>query len=156
MHDDPYTTMAKEHGCCSCGQRTDRFYSLEYYILPSRLVRKRHRDKGRIAIYCQRCFEYQEHIAVRIGNDSVSMPSGYRIPSPVPADLKCMACHQTMPREGLYGVLAVTLHMSGSMIENRPLAKMCSVCAESKDISLPGPLQQPPLWIQRARACQGT
>ena len=59
---DPYRLRAEEHGCNTCGVKGDVFYTVQFYILPSKLVRKRHKDRAQTAIYCRRCYERAEHL----------------------------------------------------------------------------------------------
>ncbi len=137
MDKDPYTTVSEQFGCYRCGKKGVIFYAIEYYILPTRLVRKRHRDKGHTSICCRDCFEADTALSVQIDGISVAIPKEGRHSPQTPADSKCVACGDTRSLDGLYGVITKTLFMDGSMIENAPLAWFCSNCVEQKEVVLP-------------------
>ena len=63
---DPITVIGLNDGCCICGTRTDTFYFVEYYMLPRKLIRKRHRDKERFILYCQSCYEQNQLLALSV------------------------------------------------------------------------------------------
>ena len=130
---DPISRIALDCGCKSCGDQTDKFYFLQYYILPSRLVRKRHRDKNRCAVYCCSCYEAHEELDIEIDDKPLTVNK-----SNVPDlnNLRCFICGSEMIDGSLYGVITMLLLMSGSGIESKPLAYMCSDCAENRTIEL--------------------
>lgn len=137
MHTDPFTELSEKHGCGSCGRTGNVFYVVKYYILPTKLVRKRHRDKSRIEIYCRDCFEANPSYSFEANGTGVSVPRKPRQLSDDPASRQCTVCRQVPDWDGLYGVLTSPLFMDGSMIENFPVARLCSGCVELQEISLP-------------------
>jgi len=51
-------SRALDHGCDVCRQTNlQKFYLVNLYFLPTKVVRKRHKDREQLAIYCQPCFE---------------------------------------------------------------------------------------------------
>lgn len=132
MDDDPMTRLAKDFGCVKCGAKTDVFYWVEYYILPSKLVRKRHRDKGQAAIYCRPCHEKEPDLHFDIGGvpySATKTPREYDTPQP------CIVCGvDTNAPSELYGVIASLLLIQGSAIENYPLAYLCKTCLEKHEV----------------------
>ncbi len=136
MDKDPYTTRSEQSGCDRCGKKGVIFYAIEYYILPTRLVRKRHRDKSQIFICCRDCFETDTALPVQIDGVSVDIPKEPKHFPQMPADRKCVACGDTRSLDGLYGLITKTLFMDGSIIESAPLARFCSSCVERKEVVL--------------------
>jgi hypothetical protein len=136
MDKDPYTTISEQSGCDSCGKRGVIFYAIEYYILPSKLVKKRHRDKSQASICCRDCFEADTTLPVQIDGVSVAIPKERGHFPKTPADSKCVACGDTRNLDGLYGLITKTLFMDGSIIESAPLARFCSSCVERKEVVL--------------------
>jgi hypothetical protein len=130
---DPITKIGMDYGCMSCGIKTDKFYFVNYYILPSRLVRKRHRDKNRCAVYCCSCYEAHEELDIEIDGKPVVVNKANRIDT---NSLRCFMCGSEMQHGSLYGVLTILLLMRGSGVENEPLAVFCTECAEGHTIEL--------------------
>jgi hypothetical protein len=130
---DPITKIGMDHGCMSCGAKTDKFYFVEYYVLPSRLVRKRHRDKNRWTVYCCSCYEAHEELDIEIDGNPVVVNKTNIID---PNALRCFMCGSEIHHGAIYGVLTTLLLMRGSGIENRPLAFFCSECTEEHTIEL--------------------
>ena len=130
---DPITKIGMDYGCMSCGIKTDKFYFVNYYILPSRLVRKRHRDKNRYAVYCCSCYEAHEKLDIEIDGKPVVVNKANIID---PNALRCFTCGSEMHHEALYGLLTILLLMRGSGIESKPLAVFCSECTEEHTIEL--------------------
>ena len=132
MEDEPRTKMSKELGCLKCGAKGDVFYWVEYYILPSKLVRKRHRDKNYAVVYCRPCYEKEPDLHLEIGGVPYSAsktPRQYDTPQP------CIVCGvDTNAPSELYGVVASSLLIQGSAIENYPLAYLCKACLEKTDV----------------------
>ena len=130
--DDPMTRMAREVGCLACGAKGDIFYWVEYYILPSRLVRKRHRDKNQAAIYCRPCYEKDPMLEVEIDGVPYSISK-----KPVKdfQELNCIVCDgKVITISNLYGIIASLLVMEGSGIESCPLAYLCEDCLEQHKV----------------------
>jgi hypothetical protein len=131
------TLRAQEHGCNACGVRGDVFYGVEFYILPTKKVRKRHKDRKQCAIYCRNCYEQHSDLPFHVDGESASVPVPPRIN---PQDHDCAICGEvsvaTLGRERLYGLITSTLWMELSMIENHCLAFFCESCVESHKISL--------------------
>lgn len=136
MDKDPYTTRSAQSGCDLCGKKGVIFYAIEYYFLPSRFVRKRHRDKSQIAICCRDCFEADPTLPVQVGGVSVTIRKDPRSIPRKPAGFKCAGCGNTLNLDALYGVITKTLFIDGSMIENAPLAWFCLSCIERQDVVL--------------------
>lgn len=132
---------AKEHGCNSCGVRGIVFYTVEFYILPSRLVRKRHKEREQTAVYCQPCYEKHSELPFFVDDDRRVIS---RFPSEEPQERPCPVCGKPFdaifaepggePR--LYGVVSVTLWMELSPEEGQCLATICGECVEAHKISL--------------------
>ena len=129
MNDDPMTRLAKDAGCKCCGAKGDVFYWLEYSIFPTRLVRKRHRDKEIAAIYCRSCYEKDSEFHLEVGGNTYSAP---KVSCITPQEQLCIVCGGR-PKE-LYGVVSSLLLMAGSGIENIPLAFLCSDCVEQHEV----------------------
>jgi hypothetical protein len=130
---DPITRIGMDHGCMSCGVKTDKFYFVDYYILPSRLVRKRHRDKHRFALYCCSCYEAHDQLDIEVDSVPLAVDKANRIDHNA---LRCFLCGSEMHHGALYGVLTTLLLMRGSGIESRPLAFFCPECTEGHTIEL--------------------
>src|ERR1041385_1723704 len=130
---DPYRCRATGHGCDCCGAQMDTFWAVEHYLLPHSVIRKRHKDKRRMAVYCRRCYEAAGEYPVRVGQQVINIVKGKlpldgRIPG-------CLVCGEPSLAHGtLYGMLNSTLMMSGSGIESVPLALLCAGCAEKYDV----------------------
>ncbi len=130
---DPISRIALDYGCKSCGIQTDKFYFIDYYILPSRLVRKRHRDKHRCAVYCCTCYEAHEELDIEIDGKPRTISKSRKIDLNA---LQCFMCGSEMQHGELYGALTMLYMMSGSGIENKPLACFCAKCTEECTIEL--------------------
>ncbi len=124
---DPITKIGIEHGCMSCGAKTDKFYFVEYYMLPRKLVRKRHRDRERFALYCPSCYEAYDQLHAEV--DGKPLIINKVIVSDL-NNLRCIICGSEIPYGTIHGVVTVLLLMGGSGIESGPLAFFCSECAE--------------------------
>ena len=61
-----------EEGCAACGTTGDAFYLLQYYILPTKKVRKKHRDKAVSIMYCRTCYENDSDIQFSFGGEIFS------------------------------------------------------------------------------------
>lgn len=136
MEKDPFTALSEQQGCALCGQKGVVFYTLHYYILPTRLVRKRHRDKERLALCCRDCFEADDVLRIEVGGVGVAVSKECKKTRFKPKECTCMVCGELRDLGGLYGVVTTTLFMDGSMIESAPLARLCSDCAEQKEVHL--------------------
>ncbi len=130
---DSISRIALDYGCKSCGTHTDKFYFLDYYILPSRLVRKRHRDKNRCAVYCCSCYETNEELDIEIDGKPLTVNKSK---TPDLNNLRCFICGSEILNSSLYGQITMLLLMSGSGIESKPLAFLCSNCVENCTIEL--------------------
>lgn len=131
--DDPITRLGKERGCVSCGKKTDVFYWIEYYLLPTKLVRKRHREKERAALYCRRCYESDPNLHFEIDGKHYSVP---QTSSNDFKNIYCIVCNnETKDSRQLHGVVTSLLMMGGSGIENYPLAFLCSKCVEDHELN---------------------
>lgn len=130
---DPITAIGLNHGCFVCGTRADAFYAVEYYMLPRKLTRKRHRDKERFTLYCQSCYEQNQSLMISVDDEPLAISKvGCRNMN----SLECAVCHAAIKDGQLYGVVT-SLHMiDGSGIESMPLAWLCADCAEHRHIEL--------------------
>ena len=109
MQDDPLTRLGKEAGCSFCGTKGDTFYWLEYYILPTRLVRKRHRAKEIGAIYCRTCYEKDDRFHFEVDGKTYSTP---KAPAKTSPQNLCVVCYnQVRSPKALYGVISSLLMM---------------------------------------------
>jgi len=124
---DPITKIGIEHGCMSCGAKTDNFYFVEYYILPSKLVRKRHRDKNRFALYCCSCYKAHDQLHIEVDGKPLTINKSN---APDLNNMRCFICGSEMLHGDLYGLITMFLLMGGSGIENKPLAFLCDECVE--------------------------
>ena len=133
--EDPMTQLSKEHGCSLCGAKGSVFYWIEYYILPSRLVRKRHRDKARCAIFCRACYEKTSEFVFAVNGTQLSVS---KKGSKNFGDAQCVVCaHRMMDTAGsLYGVVASVLLTDAALSESRPIAYLCAECLEERDVCL--------------------
>ena len=131
--------IASECSCACCGKpATDGVCRLDYYILPTKLVRKRHKERKRTANYCVDCYKAADRIPVRIGEGLVHLPKmGSR-------DLQaheCPGCGDKLPHDGsLYGCVVLSVDEDGRSSYNAPLAMLCSDCAENCEVELPSTL----------------
>ena len=120
--------------CQTCGNNTPSFYNIQFYFLPSKLRRKRHRDRERQVFYCRECFEKTPTLSVAVGGQPFS-------PVKNPRDLEkttlCLRCGEgAVKPDQLYGLLACTLLVRGSAIESRPLAAVCAACGEGHPLEI--------------------
>ena len=124
---DPITAVGMDHGCMYCGSKTDNFFFLEYYTLPRKLTKKRHREKERHILVCQSCYEANRLLAISIDDRPFAVfKTGCRDMD----NLECVVCRVALKHAQIYGVIS-SLHMiGGSGIENKPLAFFCSECVE--------------------------
>ncbi|MFC1783028.1 hypothetical protein ACFL02_05530 [Planctomycetota bacterium] len=130
---EPITEIGKNHGCMYCGSKTDKFYFIEYYMLPRRLTRKRHREKERFVLICQSCYESNRLLVISIdGRPFVVFKAGYRDMN----NLKCVICKGEIKQSQIYGVISLLHMMGGSGIESKPLAFLCSNCIEKHVLEL--------------------
>ena len=53
---------------CIVATRQDNFYFIEYYTLPRKLARNRHRAKERKLLVCKSCYEANGILAISIGD----------------------------------------------------------------------------------------
>jgi hypothetical protein len=128
---DPITKIGTEHGCMSCGTKTEKFYFVEYYMLPRKLVRKKHRVRERFALYCPSCYEANEQLVLQV--DDKPLPINKIIISDV-NNMHCILCGSAIPDGTIQGVITVLLLMGGSGIESGPLAFFCSECTENHTV----------------------
>lgn len=133
------TLRALEHGCNTCGARGEVFYYVSFYILPMKLLRKRHRERAQNAIYCRSCYETHSELPILIDGESASIPMTPRIE---PQQMGCTVCGRrlvdTYEHRELYGLITSSLWMYRSIVESQCLAIFCGQCVESHRISLVG------------------
>jgi len=131
---DPFRFRAEDQGCNTCGAKSDVFYAVSFYILPPRLVRKRHKDRKQVAIYCRGCYERTEELPYLVDGRPyiVSKNSG----SKEFEDLRCAVCGIPYKHGTLYGLITSTLWIDSSMVDNQFLATFCDECVESHKVSL--------------------
>jgi len=128
---DPITALGIDCGCQACGKKTDNFYFVEYYMLPRKLVRKRHREKERSTLLCPSCYEETEFLAVSVADGSLAVSkAGQRDMN----DLKCILCYTEIKDAQVYGVVTLLHMIGGSGIESKPLAFLCTDCTENQKV----------------------
>ena len=129
---NPYVDRSTQHGCNSCGDRSDDFWSVSFYPLPSRLVRKRHRDRKQTAIYCRKCYDARPNLMVKINDQRRYFDTNPGQPTPI-----CCLCNSELDLgESLYALLYATHWMDECSIDSHLLANFCGNCFESNRISL--------------------
>jgi hypothetical protein len=134
MVDSRFTRWALDRACACCGARRDTYYEVRYYVLPARLVRKRHRDLSRTAIYCRMCFEHAPELAILLGGRRMPVPKGVRKD---PTGLPCLACGTPFgTTTELYGVLTYLLIERGACIKDGPLGFLVRECVETCPVTL--------------------
>jgi hypothetical protein len=120
--------------CRACGASTTSIYRIQFYFLPSRVVRKRHRDRERQAFFCRECFEKTPELPVEVGGRRFHVPKSPRV---LEKTRSCLRCGEEAVKEGrLYGLLACTLLVRGSAIESLPLASLCAACGEGNALEI--------------------
>ena len=130
---DPISRIALDFGCKLCGKKLEKFYFMQYYILPSRLVRKRHREKERCAVYCCSCYESSEELDFEINGSAAVVNKDIKIDLNI---MRCFCCEKIIVYGTLHGLLTMFLMMHGSGIESRILAVFCDECSETSLIEL--------------------
>lgn len=124
---DPITSLGTEYGCHICSKKTDNFCFIEYYILPSKLVRKRHREKEQCILLCPYCFDNNDLLAVSgTGKSVVISKTEYHDMN----NIECNICDVDMDLSQIHGIVSLLHMIGGSGIESRPLAFFCSDCLE--------------------------
>lgn len=130
---DPITAIGLEDGCAVCGIRTDVFCFVEYYMLPRKMARKRHRDKERFKLYCQSCCEQNQLLVISVDNEPLAISkAGCRDMN----SLECAICHAAIQHDQIYGVITSLQMAGGSGIESKPLAFFCVDCTEHRNVEL--------------------
>lgn len=134
---DSLTLRAEEHGCNSCGARGNAFYAVEFYILPTRLRRKRHRDRHQTALFCRDCYEQDQELPILIDGQTVFVS---KTPSQRAEDVCCMTCGCALiDNHGrLYSMVTSSLIIDSSCIEWFVLLVMCHQCVETHRVGLVG------------------
>ena len=122
---------AKDHGCDACRQRDlQTFYMVHLHFLPTKLVRKRHKDRERLAFYCQPCFENMDNFPYKFNGQE------HRVPSQGKSDFGCTRCPSEITTEKLYGMIDYSKWIDESIVDQMPLVLFCAECAEKGIISL--------------------
>ncbi len=140
---DPYTKEASERGCHCCQNRVHSCYVVDFRFLPTRFVRKRHRDREQKVILCRSCYETADFLPVLIGGRSCPLQTSGVIMGP--ESVICLGCSlPAFPTKGLFGVISSSLWFTGRCIKSIPLAFFCSACVERKLVTfVDGNLIQP-------------
>lgn len=127
---DPITAMGMDYGCMYCGSKTDSFYFLEYYALPRKRAKKKHREKERQLLVCQSCYGANKLLVISIDDRPFAVSkTGCRDMN----NLKCVVCRAEI-KDAEIDIIS-SLHMiGGSGIESKPLAFLCSSCIENHTI----------------------
>jgi hypothetical protein len=131
---DPFRFRAEDQGCNTCGARGDEFYTVSFYILPVRLVRKRHKDRKQVAIYCRECYERAEELPYLM-DGQLHVVSKHPKPEEL-EDLRCAICAIPYRHGTLYGVISYMLWRDSSIIEQQILTFFCDECIKSHKFSL--------------------
>lgn len=120
--------------CDSCGQLVGpTAYRVKFYILPSRLRRKRHKDKAREALYCATCYDNWQRVPYFV--DGIECPLS-KVQKAEPREMLCPICIKPLPEilPGLYGLIVSECSIDDSSIETWPLATFCGECVENHEI----------------------
>ena len=133
---DPYLHRAEEHGCNNCGRKLRAFYAMEFYVLPARMRRKRHREREQTAIFCGECVDSADTFRVRIDDRELNFSPATPADSPGPCD----GCGGPIQHRQLYGLVSLSHFIEGSCMDFSPLATFCCRCVEEYKISLPAKL----------------
>lgn len=132
---DPYTKEASERGCHCCQNRVHSCYVVDYRILPTRLVRKRHRDREHKLVICESCYETADVFPVLLDGKSHRLQTIGAIMGH--DSVSCRQCSlRAFPTEGRYGVISSSLWSMGRCIKSIPLAFFCSECVDNKLVTL--------------------
>jgi hypothetical protein len=120
--------------CRTCAKIAPSFYHVQFYFLPSKLVRKRHRDRKREAFFCRECFEKTPTLPVHLGGRRLSVT---KRPPVQEGTCLCLGCGEgaVLP-DWLYGLMACTLLVRSSAIESGPLASLCAECGEANALEI--------------------
>ena len=105
--------------------------TLEYYALPRKQARKRHREKEKQLLLCQLCYGANNLLVISIDDKPFSVSkTGCRDMN----NLKCVVCQAEIKDAEIYSVIS-SLHMIGGFgIESKPLAFLCSSCFENRTV----------------------
>jgi hypothetical protein len=107
---------------------------LQYYILPAKLVRKRHRDKERATVYCRPCYEKDPELSFKVDGKGYSVP---KAPSRDAREGRCVVCGgKASAPDQLYGVITPMSPPRALYTGTFPLAHVCSSCAENCQVDL--------------------
>jgi len=138
MWEDPYTRRSAQDGYDCCDSHGSTCYTVQFYILPSKLVRKRHRDRKQTAIYCSDCYEMDGDLPILLNGQRVGLrKNGIGDTFDESHPFICLNCRRSfLAISNLYGSVTSSLWMSGSCIENFLLAVICSECLENTTITL--------------------
>lgn len=132
---DQHSLRAMTFPCTCCGKTGDVYYWIQFYILPHRLLRKRHRERKQDVRYCRSCFEKNENLPILFDDRCVTIPKTPRGDLEDMGWFPCFHCgKRVIDNKGLYGFLASTFVVGGSLIENAPLAYLCAACVEDHTI----------------------
>ena len=118
--------------CDVCGNNFRSYFKVQFYFLPSRLVRKRHKSEERSLVHCTVCFEKQPSVSISIkGRDYGFGPSAFD------ETARCPGCGEdAFVQDRIYGLLTVTFIAHDSIVENGVLATFCAKCVGA-DTHLP-------------------
>jgi hypothetical protein len=110
---------------------------VQFYVLPAKLKRKRHKDREQNAIYCRNCYEQHSELPYLIDGEHSSAPV---VPREATDQMTCRICGlpsaTSRERDELYALLTSSLWMDLSIVASYSIAFFCAQCVESHKISL--------------------
>ena len=117
---DPYTAKALKTGCDCCHARLPSFHAVDYYLLPSKLMQKRHRDQKQMDIYCFSCFDKDEKLPILIDGQRILL-SKKSLRFNGQDSLPCIHCGSPIRFDGtLYGMFTGSLWVPGFCVRAFP------------------------------------
>ena len=127
----------KNPACASCGSVLGAaFHQLDFYLLPTKLLRARHKKKSQCIYYCSTCYDGRDRLSYLVDGNQCPLGKVQRLK---PAEMLCPICIKSLDEimPGLYGLIVAGFWVGGSCIESWPVATFCGECVESHDIQLP-------------------
>jgi hypothetical protein len=140
MWNDPFTARTLNEGCASCATPSPSCYAVQFSLVPRRLVRKRHKEREQMILFCRSCYDATPDLPVLLNGTQVAIPKRginedelFQTQGPL-----CLLCQaRFLPWKGLHGLIQSGLWMSGSCIESLLLASFCPQCVENLSVDLP-------------------
>lgn len=123
--------------CVSCGITLgEAFHQLDFYLLPTRLLRVRHKRKKQRIHYCSTCYDGRDRLSYFVNATLCPLEKVQRL---TPAEMLCPICIKPLDEilPGLHGLIVVGFWVGGTCIESWPVATFCGECVEKHDIRFP-------------------